>query len=54
MGPPVSAMTVVRPEKLEVEGLVKTFPGTRRRPAVTALDGIDLTVRAGELPGFRS
>ena len=42
-------MTVVRPEKLEVEGLVKTFPGTRRRPAVTAIDGIDLTVSAGEL-----
>ncbi|MGE0028905.1 MAG: ABC transporter ATP-binding protein [Thermoleophilia bacterium] len=45
----MSAMTVVRPEKLEVEGLVKTFPGTRRRPAVTAIDGIDLTVTAGEL-----
>ena len=42
-------MTVVRPEKLEVEGLVKTFPGTRRGPAVTAIDGIDLTVSAGEL-----
>jgi NitT/TauT family transport system ATP-binding protein len=45
----MSAMTVVRPEKLEVEGLVKSFPGTRRRPAVTAIDGIDLTVSAGEL-----
>jgi NitT/TauT family transport system ATP-binding protein len=45
----MSAMTVVRPEKLEVEDLVKTFPGTRRRPAVTAIDGIDLTVSAGEL-----
>ena len=43
------SMTVVRPEKLEVEGLVKSFPGSRRRPAVTAIDGIDLTVSAGEL-----
>ena len=44
-----AAMTVLRPEKLEVEGVVKTFPGTRRRPAVTALDGVDVTVSAGEL-----
>lgn len=43
------SMTVVRPEKLEIEGLVKLFPGRRRRPAVTALDGIDLSVRTGEL-----
>ncbi len=43
------AMTVVRPEKLEVEGVVKSFPGSRRHPAVTAVDGIDLTVSAGEL-----
>ncbi len=43
------SMTMVRPEKLEVSGVVKTFPGTRRRPPVTALDGIDLAVRAGEL-----
>jgi len=43
------SLTVVRPEKLEVEGLVKTFPGSRRRPPVTAIDGVDLTVSAGEL-----
>ncbi|MGD9696970.1 MAG: ABC transporter ATP-binding protein [Thermoleophilia bacterium] len=41
--------TVVRPEKLEVEGVVKRFAAGRRRPPVTALDGIDLTVSAGEL-----
>ncbi len=43
------SLTIVRPEKLEVEGLVKRFPGGRRRPAVTALDGIDLSVSSGEL-----
>ena len=43
------SLTIVRPEKLEVEGLVKTFPAGRRRPAVTAIDGIDLSVSAGEL-----
>lgn len=43
------SLTIVRPEKLEVEGLVKRFPGGRRHPAVTAIDGIDLSVRAGEL-----
>jgi NitT/TauT family transport system ATP-binding protein len=43
------SLTIVRPEKLEVEGLVKRFAGGRRRPAVTALDGIDLSVSAGEL-----
>jgi NitT/TauT family transport system ATP-binding protein len=43
------SLTIVRPEKLEIEGLVKTFPGSRRRPAVTAIDGIDLRVSAGEL-----
>ena len=43
------SLTIVRPEKLEVEGLVKRFPGSRRRPAVTALEGIDLSVSAGEL-----
>ena len=43
------SLTIVRPEKLEVEGLVKRFPGGRRRAAVTAIEGIDLSVRAGEL-----
>ena len=43
------SLTIVRPEKLEVEGLVKRFPGSRRRPAVTAIEGIDLSVSAGEL-----
>ena len=40
---------ILRPEKLEVHGIVKRFPGGRRRPEVTAVDGIDLTVRSGEL-----
>jgi NitT/TauT family transport system ATP-binding protein len=41
---------ILRPEKLEVRGLVKRFPAAgRRRPEVVAVDGIDLTVRAGEL-----
>ena len=40
---------ILRPEKLEVHAVVKRFPGGRRRPEVTAVDGIDLTVRAGEL-----
>lgn len=43
------SMTIVRPEKLEVEGLVKRFPGTRKHPPVTAVDGVDLTVREGEM-----
>jgi NitT/TauT family transport system ATP-binding protein len=42
-------MTVVRPEKLEIEGLVKRYPGSRRRSEVTAVDGVDLTVGDGEL-----
>ncbi len=41
--------TVVRPEKLEIEGLVKRYPGSRKRPPVTALDGVDITVSAGEM-----
>lgn len=40
---------ILRPEKLEVHGVVKRFPGGRRREPTTAVDGIDLTVRAGEL-----
>ena len=40
---------IVRPEKLEVRGLVKRYPGRRSRPGTLAVDGIDLTVRAGEL-----
>jgi NitT/TauT family transport system ATP-binding protein len=50
VGTRMSTQTVIlRPEKLEVRGLVKRFPGGRRRAAVTAVDGIDLSVRAGEL-----
>ena len=29
----------------------KTFPGTRRRPAVTALDDVSLTVERGQVMG---
>ena len=42
-------MTMVRPEKLEIEGLTKCFPGRRRAPDVVAIDGIDIAVRSGEL-----
>jgi ABC-type nitrate/sulfonate/bicarbonate transport system ATPase subunit len=38
------------PAKLVVDGVSKTFPARgRRRPAVTALEGIDLQVSDGEL-----
>jgi ABC-type taurine transport system ATPase subunit len=41
-------MTIVMPEKLELEGVVKSFPG-KRGARTTVLDGIDLTVSDGEL-----
>jgi NitT/TauT family transport system ATP-binding protein len=47
MGPSVSAMNILRPEKLEIEGLTKVYG--RRGREVTALDGIDLKVSAGEM-----
>ena len=40
---------ILRPEKLEVRGLVKRYGGGRRRPGTLAVDGVDITVRAGEL-----
>ena len=42
------SMTIVMPEKLELEGVVKRFPG-KRGAEVTALDGIDLRVADAEL-----
>ena len=42
------SMTIVMPEKLELEGVVKRFPG-KRGADVTALDGIDLRVADAEL-----
>jgi NitT/TauT family transport system ATP-binding protein len=45
----MSDTLILRPEKLEVHGVVKRYPGSRRRPGTLALDGIDLAVRAGEL-----
>ena len=41
-------MTTATP-KLDVRGLVKTFPARRRSPAVEALAGVDLHVEQGEL-----
>ncbi|SDN53934.1 ABC-2 type transport system ATP-binding protein [Klenkia soli] len=37
---------------VQVRGLVKTYPGTKKRPDVEAVRGIDLDVPAGELFGF--
>jgi ABC-2 type transport system ATP-binding protein len=37
---------------LEVAGLVKTYPGTRKTPAVEAVRGISFEVQAGELFGL--
>jgi NitT/TauT family transport system ATP-binding protein len=44
----MSAGETVAPPKLLVQGLVKSFP-VRRKAPVVAIDGIDLTVEAGEL-----
>ncbi|NQW10490.1 MAG: ABC transporter ATP-binding protein [Alphaproteobacteria bacterium] len=37
---------------LDIQGLCKTYPGTKRTPAKRALQGIDLQVRRGELFGL--
>jgi NitT/TauT family transport system ATP-binding protein len=46
-----AAVTDVRAPfpKLLVDGLVKTFPSGRRQPPVVAIDGVSLSVDAGEL-----
>ncbi len=36
---------------IRLEGVVRTFPGGRRRAPVRALDGVSLTVAAGEVVG---
>jgi nitrate ABC transporter ATP-binding subunit len=38
--------------KLELSGVCKTFPGTKRTPAQAVLRGIDLTVEQGEFVSF--
>jgi nitrate ABC transporter ATP-binding subunit len=38
--------------KLELSGVRKTFPGTRRTPGQAVLRGIDLTVEQGEFVSF--
>jgi nitrate ABC transporter ATP-binding subunit len=38
--------------KLELSGVRKTFPGTKRTPAQAVLRGIDLTVEQGEFVSF--
>ena len=37
---------------LEARDVVKVFPGGRRRPAVRAVDGVSIAVRAGEVVGL--
>ncbi|MCU1693486.1 MAG: transporter related protein [Frankiales bacterium] len=41
-------MTVTTAPAVQLEGVRKQFPGTRRSPGRVALDGFDLTVREGE------
>ncbi len=45
-------VAVDRVPAVQVRGLVKTFPGGKKRPDVEAVRGIDLDVPAGELFGF--
>ncbi|WP_456787855.1 ABC transporter ATP-binding protein [Cellulomonas sp. P5_C5] len=51
---PVDAPVVVdeRVVVLEAEQMVIEYPGRRRTPAFRAVDGVDLTIRAGEVVGL--
>ncbi|HCJ09977.1 MAG TPA: ABC transporter ATP-binding protein, partial [Clostridiales bacterium] len=40
------------PPVLEIRGLTKTFPRRGKRPPVTAVDRVDLTLEAGEIVGL--
>lgn len=50
--PAVSATGELPPPPIEVRGLVKRYPGKGRETSVVALDGIDLSVREGEVVGL--
>ena len=47
-----AAVTDDRPVVLAAENMVIEYPGRRRTPAFRAVDGVDLTIRQGEVVGL--